>query len=81
MVLGVKWLKSLGPIIWDFSQLTMKFMHEGKGVELVGLGLKGLTIEDSHKSLINSVSKGRGLFLQLMEGENGEKDIQWGGDV
>jgi predicted aspartyl protease len=24
-VLGVNWLSSLGPIIWDFNNLTMKF--------------------------------------------------------
>lgn len=27
MVLGVDWLSTLGPILWDFIKLTMKFKH------------------------------------------------------
>ncbi|WVY97999.1 hypothetical protein V8G54_030150 [Vigna mungo] len=33
VVLGIQWLKELGPIITDYSQLTMKFMKDGKFVE------------------------------------------------
>jgi len=29
MVLGVQWLASLGPILWDFDKLRMKFKYEG----------------------------------------------------
>jgi hypothetical protein len=28
MVLGVNWLSTLGPILWDFIELTMKFTHQ-----------------------------------------------------
>lgn len=27
MVLGIQWLKTLGPIIWDFKNLCMEFHH------------------------------------------------------
>lgn len=27
LVLGIHWLLSLGPIVWDFSNLTMQFTH------------------------------------------------------
>ncbi|KAI5343165.1 hypothetical protein L3X38_011041 [Prunus dulcis] len=27
IVLGVQWLRTLGPILWDFERLTMKFWH------------------------------------------------------
>jgi hypothetical protein len=29
MVLGVQWLESLGPILWDFARRTMGFVHNG----------------------------------------------------
>lgn len=32
MVLGVQWLESLGPILWDFSSRTMVFIRRGKRV-------------------------------------------------
>jgi len=32
VILGVKWLCTLGPILWDFSSLTMKFVLEGKQI-------------------------------------------------
>lgn len=49
VVLGVKWLQSLGLIVWNFSQLTIKFVYEGKEIQLVGLGLKELNMEGSNK--------------------------------
>lgn len=30
VVLGIKWLGTLGPITWDFSKLTMHFTHKDK---------------------------------------------------
>jgi hypothetical protein len=32
MVLGVQWLESLGPILWDFHHGTLAFIHEGRRV-------------------------------------------------
>ncbi|XP_028220447.1 uncharacterized protein LOC114402121 [Glycine soja] len=36
VVLGVQWLRSLGPILTDYTTLSMKFMHEGRTIELQG---------------------------------------------
>jgi len=36
IVLGVQWLTTLGPMLIDYEQLTMKFIKEGKLVELKG---------------------------------------------
>lgn len=36
LVLGVQWLKSLGPILTDYNDLTLKFIHDGKIIELKG---------------------------------------------
>lgn len=73
MLLEVKWLENLGPIIWDFTQLTMKFVYGGREVALVGLSLKELTIKGSNKSMMTSINRGRGLFLHLLFGKNSDK--------
>ena len=36
VVLGVQWLKTLGPIMTDYNTLSMKFFHEGHLVEFQG---------------------------------------------
>jgi hypothetical protein len=38
LILGVQWLKSLGPIVWDFAALSMAFVREGCSVRLLGDG-------------------------------------------
>jgi hypothetical protein len=30
MVLGVQWLVTLGPILWDFGRQTMALIHNGR---------------------------------------------------
>jgi hypothetical protein len=36
LVLGAQWLRTLGPILWDFSKLVMSFQWKGKQVSLTG---------------------------------------------
>lgn len=36
LVLGVQWLKSLGPVLTDYNKLSMKFMREGRLVKFQG---------------------------------------------
>uniref|UniRef100_A0A2N9GXS3 Reverse transcriptase domain-containing protein n=1 Tax=Fagus sylvatica TaxID=28930 RepID=A0A2N9GXS3_FAGSY len=43
IVLGTQWLSTLGVISWDFKNLVMGFMHEGKQV---WLGLNKETVKD-----------------------------------
>jgi hypothetical protein len=38
VILGVQWLNSLGPIMWDFAALTMAFVRVGRSIHLVGYG-------------------------------------------
>jgi hypothetical protein len=38
VVLGVKYLRTLGPILWDFDDLCMAFWHHGKRVLWKGIG-------------------------------------------
>jgi hypothetical protein len=38
IILGVQWLRSLGPILWNFNALSMGFWRLGRKVRWVGLG-------------------------------------------
>ncbi|XP_066389781.1 uncharacterized protein [Miscanthus floridulus] len=38
MVLGVTWLRTLGPILWDFNNLCMAFTYQGRRVLCRGVG-------------------------------------------
>jgi hypothetical protein len=38
MVLGVAFLRTLGPILWDFDDLCMAFSREGRRVFWRGIG-------------------------------------------
>lgn len=35
-VLGIQWLRKLGPVLTDYEELTMKFMDEGRMIQLRG---------------------------------------------
>jgi hypothetical protein len=37
VILGVKWLQSLGTVAFNFQELFMKFSLEGKEIELRGI--------------------------------------------
>ncbi|PNY17392.1 Ty3/gypsy retrotransposon protein [Trifolium pratense] len=37
LVLGVQWLKTLGPVITDYEKLTMSFYKEGQQIQLTGV--------------------------------------------
>jgi hypothetical protein len=36
IILAVNWLSSLGPIMWDFANLTMKFWRHGRPILWIG---------------------------------------------
>jgi hypothetical protein len=38
VVLGVRWLHSLGPILWDFAHMSMSFWRHGRTVRWTGVG-------------------------------------------
>ena len=39
MILGVQWLSTLGPILWDFDKLKMEFNQGGKPMVIQGTQL------------------------------------------
>ena len=64
IVLGTQWLSTLGVISWDFKNLVMGFMHEGKQVWLQGLKEKPNLIQVSKDFKRKATMKG--LLLQII---------------
>lgn len=67
MVLGIKWLRESGSILWNFEQLTMKFKYKNKKVEMKGLAA-AKWIEEGSLNKCNWMEK-KGVILQVMEGD------------
>ncbi|XP_026429283.1 uncharacterized protein LOC113325298 [Papaver somniferum] len=69
-VLGVQWLRKLGPIQWDFEKLLMKFKYDGADIQLVGNNSSAMMVLDTapmQKLLRKEVY---GFFLQLIAVHN-----------
>ncbi|KAF8413581.1 hypothetical protein HHK36_001572 [Tetracentron sinense] len=49
VVLGAHWLRTLGPIIWDFSNLSMKFNLNGEPCHILGESTSELAVIDEGK--------------------------------
>lgn len=67
MVLGIQWLKGLGPILWDFSALQMEFQKEGKRVLIRGMGVENSKVDCSPTFLQELRRVEEGLILQIWE--------------
>ena len=48
IVLGVEWLRTLGPILMDFKELTMQFHQEGQQYKFQGITVGSPEIISSH---------------------------------
>ena len=63
LVLGTRWLKTLGLIQWDFNLLTMAFQWLGKTMVLKGLRPSHSSLQDASHFFKKPAKKG--LFLQI----------------
>jgi len=66
MVLGVSWLRSPGPILWDFDDLCMSFVHHGRRVLWKGLGSTRTDIPPTGRLHAARVHAARGLEPVLL---------------
>jgi len=57
MVLGVSFLRTLGPILWDFDDLCMAFGHHGKRVLWKGIGSSGWDIPSTSRLRLHTIQK------------------------
>ncbi|XP_074306372.1 uncharacterized protein LOC141641616 [Silene latifolia] len=67
IVLGVQWLSSLGPIIWDFQKLTMEFHLHGVKHLLRGLAPKKFQSTKGRHMTKLFEQEGQFAFLQVCD--------------
>jgi hypothetical protein len=67
LVLGVEWLRTLGPVLWDFSLMTMQFSSHGITTVLTGLNSTGWSLEEGSHFLKSSPSANKGFLLKLLD--------------
>ncbi|KAA8534845.1 hypothetical protein F0562_029939 [Nyssa sinensis] len=68
VVLGVQWLKTLGPILWDFSRLSMAFTFNGSNITLQGLNPTAMSLMEGEEFGKAAKTAKRGMVLHLIEG-------------
>lgn len=66
IVLGVQWLLSLGPILWDFGKLNMKFTYKSSFTCLRGLSSACSSLVDVVEVAKISRMEHKGLLLQIV---------------
>ncbi|CAJ2661631.1 unnamed protein product [Trifolium pratense] len=57
LILGIQWLKSLGPILWDFEKLQMEFTTKGKKFVLRGAKVPSIKLVNN-KSFAHAMQNG-----------------------
>ena len=65
VVLGVQWLQSLGTITFNFQELFLNFIWEGKEIELRGIIGKPRNIIISNEMTKLLKKEQRGIIAQL----------------
>ena len=75
-VLGAMWLRTLGPILWDFSSMWMSFIWRGNKVFLQGISTPKDKIVDGPNFLKLLRGCLRSVVLQLKAVHLGEKIIK-----
>jgi len=66
VVLGVEWLRTLGPILWDFTHMTMSFTLQGQPLTLTGVSPGELSVADGAHFLQSNSAATKGLLLKLL---------------
>ncbi|XP_010470588.1 PREDICTED: uncharacterized protein LOC104750484 [Camelina sativa] len=74
MVLGVQWLKTLGPITWEFEELEMGFKYKGQRVLLYGL--KSGSVRDVKAQKLQKVQEDQAQFALLCVQKKREEESE-----
>ena len=63
--LGVEWLRTLGPILMDFKELTIQFQQKGQRYHFQGLTVSSSEIISSHR-MENLLKKGHSSIISQL---------------
>ncbi|XP_041011286.1 uncharacterized protein LOC121255061 [Juglans microcarpa x Juglans regia] len=66
MVMGVQWLLSLSPILWNFTELQMQFSYGTKTAVLKGLTSTNAELVDNRELATISKVGSKGFWLQFL---------------
>jgi hypothetical protein len=66
VVIGVEWLHSLGPILCNFTHMTMQFTLKGCSTTLLGVTPAALSLDEGSHFLKTFPSNTTGLMLKLL---------------
>jgi predicted aspartyl protease len=67
LVLGVEWLHTLGPVLWDFSLMKMQFSSHDITTVLTRINSTGWSLEEGSHFLKSSPSANKGFLLKLLD--------------
>ncbi|KAF5477456.1 hypothetical protein F2P56_004096 [Juglans regia] len=65
-VLGIQWLSTLSPILWDFVNMSMQFQFNGQEISLKGLTVPQSNLIDDEESFETFGCGSKGIFLQIV---------------
>ncbi|XP_035545954.1 uncharacterized protein LOC118348438 [Juglans regia] len=65
-VLGIQWLSTLSPILWDFVNMSMQFQCNGQEISLKGLTVPQSNLIDDEESFETFGCGSKGIFLQIV---------------
>ena len=66
VVLGIQWLFTLSPILWDFVNMSMQFQYNGQEISLKGLTAPQSNLIDDEESFETFGCGSKGIFLQIL---------------
>jgi hypothetical protein len=67
MILGTTWMRTLGPILWDFDDLCMVFNHNGRRVLWKGIGSTRTDIPPTGRLQARRLFTTKGMEPALLE--------------